>query len=262
MAFSDSVYYSSSKRKVGCPLNNILILEKDSRTANMYEMWIEELQRKINVQYFSDEAEAYEYAISNRVDLFILGDRGSMDMYGYNFADKLRASRVHEMAFIIFVSSEPANKHLAYEDLKCYHYFTEPVNKHEFKRILTKCLKYQITNTKKEYIKLYHNKATTKVPLDKIVWLEIVNKHITLHSKESVLMQVSSYHYPLEELERLLGEGFVRIHQSIIINKDYIDSVDYANKMVHVTRSKRSPVGEVQFKMGITYIKKVKEQWG
>jgi len=183
-------------------------------------------------------------------------------MIGYNFADKLRASRIHEMAFIVFVSSEPANKHLAYEDLKCYHYFTEPINKHEFKRIISKCLKYQITNIKKEYIKLYHNKATSKVPLDKIVWAEIDNKHITLHSKESTLMKVSSYHYPLEELEKVLGDGFMRIHQSVIVNMDYIDCVDYATKTVHVTRSKRASGGEVQFKMGITYIKKVKEQWG
>ena len=243
-------------------MDNILILEKSNETADMYEMWAEELQRKTNILHFSDADEAYEYAMGNKVDLFIIGDRGGMDMFGYNFADKLRASKVHEMAFIVFISPEPANKRLAYEDLKCYHYFTEPIKKSEFKKILSKCLRYSITNTKKEYIKLYHKRATTKIPLDKIVWVEIVNKHIILHSKESVLMQVSSYHYPLEELERLLGEGFVRVHQSVIINTDYIDCVDYANKLVHVTRSKRSAVGEVQFKMGITYIKKVKEQWG
>jgi len=134
--------------------------------------------------------------------------------------------------------------------------------KSDFRGVFSKFFKHQAKVDKKEYIKLYNNNTTTKIALDKVVWVEIDNKDIILYSKEAVLIKVSAYHYPLEELEALLGIGFVRIHQSVIVNKEHIHCVDYTNRLVHVIRSKRSAAGKVSFKLGITYVRKVKEQWG
>jgi len=243
-------------------LYNVLISGNNKENASRYKEWIWAIKKGVDIVHFGSEAETYAYAIENKVDLFILGDSIAGDGSNYNLASKLRGAKSHEMTAIVLISSESDKKQSAYEDLKCYHYFSEPVEEDEFKRILSKPLNYQNKGDKEDYIKLNYRNSTTKVSLDSIVWAEIDNKDIILHGKKSVLMKVSAYHYPLEQLEKILGDGFMRVQQSVVVNEDYIHRVDYTRKLVHVITSKRAINNEVVFRIGSTYVKSVKEQWG
>jgi len=203
---------------------------------------------------------AFEHAMQNKIDLFILSDIRDGDNPGYELAQKLRRTRLYEMAFIVLTSADQGKENQAYRAVKCYHYFAEPVEEDEFKEILSKLFKYRIKDSRNTYIKLDHNNKTNRLRLDNIVWVKIEEKNVIVYGKKGVLLIVGAHNYSLDDLEEMLGEEFMRIRQSIIVNKEYIHCVDYTNKLVHLSVSRRD-VSDLVFKMGVTYIKRVREQW-
>ena len=239
---------------------SLLILERDKDKAGKYMKWISEVKKKLHTVHFTDEEQAYAYAMVNKVDLFILSDSAEGSA-GYDLAEKLRKTKRFDMTFIVLIS-DGANRELeAYRALKCYHYFTEPVEQEEFKAVLSKPFKYRIEESRNAYIKLNHSNKTSRVKLDNLVWLKIEEKGITMHGKKAILLTVGAHNYALDDLEEILGDGFMRIRQSIIVNKEYIHCVDYTNQLVHLSVSNRHK-SDIVLKMGVTYVKKVKEQWG
>ena len=241
----------------------ILILDKNKEDVTKYQKWIWEIKKKVDVVHFDNAKDALQCAQDRQIDLFLLS--GS-DGDGLQVARSLRQTRTYAMTFIVFISSGADNPDReleelhCYRDLKCMHYFSDEVDETGFKKVFLKPLRYHIKETKKDYIKLFSRDEYTRIHLDKVIWVEIEAKNITIYGKHSALLTVSANHYTLDRLEEALGEDFMRIQQSVIVSKDHVSRVNIIKRQVHVIPSNRS-ANEIVFKIGSTYVGKVKEQW-
>jgi len=82
-----------------------------------------------------------------------------------------------------------------------------------------------------------------KVLFDDILYVESMREYIYLHtSKEKIVTKLRTY-----EIEKLLGEGFVRIHRSFVVNI----------KRVTAFNAEDVFIGSVTLPIGVRYKKHV-----
>lgn len=234
---------------------SILILEDDSTTADMLKRIITEINEEINIVHFSNEGKAYEYAVKNTVNLFILDvnldDGGS----GYNFAERIRKLNQYEMTFIIFVTAVAGKKYLALEHLHCYEYMVKPINEEKLKNSLEKVMKYKIVNHNAS-IALHKGRRSYIIKLIDIAWVEVNFRAVTIHRPDNKTYSFPSYKYTLERFQEMPNNNFVRIQKSMLVNKDYIESVDYAKELVFLSTT------EAPLRLGKRYIDRIREVFG
>ena len=78
---------------------------------------------------------------------------------------------------------------------------------------------------KKAVLSVVHNRVNVELPLERLAWFEnrLHRVFVTLTDGE-----VISIHQKLTELQEELGEypGFLRCHQSYLVNLDYVDKLE------------------------------------
>lgn len=69
------------------------------------------------------------------------------------------------------------------------------------------------------YIWIKSGGLSTKVRLDDIIYAEVLNRKVTLHTKNGDL----EYYGKLSELEKTAGEDFFRPHRAYLVNLKYVE---------------------------------------
>ena len=233
-------------------LSNVLILEDDNLTAEMLKRLILEIDKDANVMHCASENEAYELAINNKVSLFIIDVNLMEGGSGYDFAERIRGVEAYEMTFIIFITSVAEKKSIAYENVHCYEYLIKPIDENALKKTLARILSYKIT---KDDIKipLSKNRRTYIFRPSDIAWVEVGFRDVLVYEPDGEVCKFPSYKYPLEKLHEMLGKGFIRIQKSMLVNKEYVKSVDYTKELLYLDKI------EKPLKMGKKYIGSVKK---
>ncbi|MDE7325422.1 MAG: LytTR family DNA-binding domain-containing protein [Lachnospiraceae bacterium] len=72
---------------------------------------------------------------------------------------------------------------------------------------------------KERYLLVKNGGLSTKVLLDDIIYAEVFNRKITLHSRRGDL----EYYGKLSELEKMAGEDFFRPHRAYLVNFKYVE---------------------------------------
>jgi len=233
------------------------------KTSNGYKQLLLEIDSSISITQFTGEDGIDEYVQKNRVDIFIINTilEGEDSGSGYRFAQRLRKEKDYAMAFIIFITTEVDKKLPAYEDIGCYKFFSKPVKRNKLKEALRTIMGFDIVKRENTILEVAQKNKAFKLPFKDIVYVDIDKKEIYVHGiNGAILFQVSSYRYPLSKIAEKLGtKSFMRIHNSTIVNKSYIDYVDYSAKIVML---KDVGASKSALDIGGSYIEKIKEEWG
>ncbi len=86
------------------------------------------------------------------------------------------------------------------------------------------------------------NGSAYRIPYDHILYLEALNKLLTIHTeRQSITVRRS-----LSGLEESLPEQFLRCHRAYVINTQYIDRVNFTDMMVTLRNGDALPVSRGQ----------------
>lgn len=110
-------------------------------------------------------------------------------------------------------------------DVGAFHYLVKPFRREKFYQVLEAAVKKAEENktpekerTEEKSIVVKAGAVTRKINTDEIIYAEVRNRKVTLHTTaESV-----EFYAKLSELEQELGEDFVRPHRSYVINLKYV----------------------------------------
>lgn len=114
-----------------------------------------------------------------------------------------------------------------------FDYIVKPFNPNLLRKSISNLCKYIISNSEipKEKITLKNRTETHYIFPNDIIFIEKSNKNIIAHTKNRKIETTSS----LNEIENLLGENFLRVHQSFLVNIDKIESIKYhSNRMYEI----------------------------
>jgi len=233
---------------------SVLILEDDVVASNLYKRMIHKIDDEIKVTRFKKEEDAYKFAVNGQIDLFLIDIHLPQSHSGYVFAERIRAIKRYELTSMIFITSVAEKKFIAYENIHCYEYLIKPINEKAFTKTLLKTLNRKIVNTDDQaYIVLYRHNVACVIRHANIKYIDLEKKVISIFAPDNQASTFSADKYSLGTLEEKLGNGFIRIQKSTIVNKAYVKSVNYTQEFVQLENTDK-PI-----KIGRLYIEQVKK---
>ena len=233
----------------------VLILESNEMIAKGLKALASEVSNEIKAGYCLNAESALEAARKNKIDLFVISIQAAQADAGYCFARMIKEVAVYEVAFTIFLTSVIDDEiRRITDEFYCAKLLTTPINQKIFKETLSTLSAFEIVRRESNMISLIKNNTYVHIDRSNVLWAGVNSetKIITLHMIDKTVKEFSQYDHSFDMIEEVLGSGFIRIHRSFIVNMFYIEKVDYKKSQLRLTDV------ENDFRVGITYIHKVK----
>ncbi|CEN26374.1 LytR/AlgR family response regulator transcription factor [Paraclostridium sordellii] len=227
---------------------SISICEDEKFYRDILKEYIHSILKSEYIEYelsiYSSGTEFFNN-IDKKVDILLL-DICLINESGMDIARKLRDINIKTE--IIFITSMQNYVYEAYE-VKAFRYMLKPIEYDLLSKYLKDCIS-EILN-KNNMIVIKSNKNTLVLPINNILYIEVVRKIVTIY----VLDGQHKIEISLKKLEKqLLNYSFFRCHNSYLVNLKAISGIkgnfiiinDYE---VPVSRSKYK---ELQTKLAFT----------
>jgi len=143
-------------------------------------------------------------------------------------------------------------------DVGAFHYLVKPFSDERFYDILDKAVEEYEENERKgradqkdadresRYMVVKTKGSRIKVILDTIMYAEVFNRKIVLHTTEDIV----EYYGKMAELQKRLGEDFYRTHRGYLVHFKYVKKYDSANVFLedgtHIIMAKQQFPGFVK----------------
>lgn len=207
--------------------------EKKHR-EKIYEMFSRALfaYDEIEVAYFQSAEEVMEAIDHNQfqIDLLLL-DIHMPNKSGLNLAEYIRRNRIDVDIIFITISSEYVFDGYTYQ---AFAYLLKPL---EYPRIKDEVKRYMaLKNETQDCLHININGRSEKVFLNQVFYISAQGRKVFFHRRDGEL----SAYAKLNDLEETLSEcGFIRCHQSYLINTKFVQS--YA-RMALTVAGKEIPI--------------------
>lgn len=149
---------------------------------------------------------------------------------GMDVAQELRRKRWGTI--LIFVTALSEYVYDAF-DVGAFHYLVKPFEDEKLSRVFQKALEeYERQHQSKavsggeaqpsKMLLIRQGSISSAVPVDSILYAEVFNRKVTLHTLNGDL----EYYGKLTELSEQVGEGFYRTHRAYLVNLAYVEKYD------------------------------------
>lgn len=231
----------------------ILILEDDSTTRNQLVSKVKSISTTVCTFATDHAEEANTYLNNNKISAFFL-DIQVKGFTGLELARKIRRIKRYQFTPIIFITAMPTRELEAFRQLHCYDYIIKPYTDEEIERVFEEIILGYIGESpdkENEKLVLKFQHMTQLVDMQDIVYVEYKDRKIVIKTHRD---EITYIHMPLKRFKELLKGNFIQIHQSIVINMEYIEKVDIAKQQVKQLNI------EEYLPIGRSYLKKVGEK--
>lgn len=232
----------------------VVIIEDNTSTLRLLSDIVKKLDSEIEVLEFHTMDGVYEAVLENTIDLFLVDivmnpeDRG--DISGIRFADRIRTIEKYEFTPIIFITSLEDPKLYAYSELHCFAYLEKPFDTENIKETVKRALRFP-SKRKTDGVLFFRREGILfSVKCSEILYIENSRHRIYVHRLGDEIMEI-----PYRPLKQILKDAdnpcLLQCSRSMVINKEYVDSIDFANRYIMLKGV------EVPVNIGSTYLKRV-----
>lgn len=215
-------------------MRNIVILE-DNEVMRLYLFQlIDELHKNVNIYCVDNLKDAYNIAMEHQIHLFlvdiILNPANPSDVSGLRFVQEIRGVKRYEFIPIIFITALQDPELYAYRQLKCLQFIEKPFDEKEVQNAVIKALNFPIVTDRDRFVCFRKDGITHSVCVETIYYIDISRGKIVIHCKDKDLEV--AYKSSKQILEELGSISFVQCSRFQIINKRYVEYIDYTNGYV------------------------------
>jgi len=188
------------------------------------------------VNCFSETPALFDYILKNNTDVVFLDiATPDNDDAGLLTARQIRAT--NEDMHIVFVTSHKDKINRSFDGMvRPTGFLIKPIDKGYIRELLRNIIRQRIRSN--DYISLKFGRIEYLIRIDEIYSLQkFAHKMVVLTANRSleVINTISS-------IEDVLPENFVKIDQGIIVNFNFVDRVDYAERSVILKNGDRYTV--------------------
>lgn len=206
--------------------------------------YLDEVQIDYTIDIFHDGAKLCESEIDHKKYDIVFLDVNMQEMDGIETARYIRQNNTD--AFIVFITAFVTYSPEGYK-VNAIRYLLKGTP--NFEVSLNECMDtiFNQMNIKNEKIKLSFSTGEREVYIDKIVFIEskLHKLELSLYEKE---VKTYSFTGKLDDLTDLLEDhGFLRIHQSFLVNLKYVSQIH--NYKAILVYGKDLPVPKQKYKM-------------
>ncbi|WP_250253418.1 LytTR family DNA-binding domain-containing protein [Chryseobacterium sp. Marseille-Q3244] len=223
-------------------MNCIIVDDEPLARAEMRSL-INETAKIDILGEFSNAPSALDFLKDNEVDLIFLDIEMPM-VTGLEFAEMLP-----KKSLIVFTTAYSQYALKSYE-LEAVDYLLKPIDPQRLEKAINKAVLYTellskntIKNTVEsntaDFLFIKADRRFYKISFSDIKFIEGLKDYVVIHTRQQKLitaMNLKTIH------QKILGENFIRVSKSYVVNADYIDSFD--NHNIYIEESE-IPIGEV-----------------
>lgn len=209
----------------------VLIVEDELSIANGLSQIINSINPNIETVIIDCANKAINYARNNHCSAFLL-EIQIKDYSGLELAKEIRKIDNYKLTPIIFITSIPTKKLIAFEEIHCYDYIIKPFQEEKVRKVLETIITYGIMNEKnKRYLKLKRGRYFYLIRQEEIIYIEFRDRKIHIITIDD---ELNFSAYTLKYLMEKLDNNFVRCHKGYIINIDFVDKIDKTNNDIYL----------------------------
>lgn len=239
-------------------IRNILILEDKKEHRDALEKIVSSIAEDIATYTAADVQRAYQISMENHIHLFlvdiILCPEKPGDVLGLRFAQEIREIKKYQFTPLVFITSLEDPKLYSYSQLHCFGYIEKPFSPVQVKKTILKALEFPIEDDVERFAYFRKDGIVYAKCIKEIIYIENARRKVVIHCKDDIL------EIPYKTCDEILKEidsaSFVQCSRYVIVNKNYIEEIDYANRYVKLKNIK-SPI-----EIGITMKNRLKERLG
>lgn len=201
----------------------ILICDDERAFTDRIAQWLEEHQTsncKLHITVKNNADQVTDDLLCACDLLFLDIDMGEIS--GMDIARRLR--KLKSDAILIFVTNYSEFSPEGYE-VSAFRFLLKDQLENKLPKYFAAAI--EKLQNREEMLSFQWNGVPYSLPLKNIVYLESRRRTILFHLQQSVSQQAYCYDTLDHMEERLSGSGFLRIHQSLLVNISFIQSVHY-----------------------------------
>lgn len=212
----------------------ILIVEDKKSHMDALCKIIDDLHEDIEIFCASDSSLAYQIAMEHHIHLFlidiILNADQLGDVTGLRFVQEIREVKKYSFTPVIFVTSLEDPKLYSYSQLHCFDFIEKPFSKNQVQKCVLKALEFPVVADKERNVFFRKDGIIYSKCINDIIYIESKKRKIIVHCINDKLE--IPYKTCDEIMQDLDSELFIRCSRYAIINKKYIEQIDYTNRYV------------------------------
>lgn len=212
----------------------ILILEDNYVHMQALTDIIRSLHSDLQVYCASDVKTAYQLALENHIHLFlvdiILDIHKPGDVSGLDFAKAIRGVTKYKFTPLVFITSLEDPKLYSYSQLHCYGYIEKPFSVAQVRDTVLSALEYPVKEDDDKYVYFRKDGIVYSAHVKDIVFIESSRRKIRVHCINDELE--IPYKTCEEMLKDLDSDSFIQCSRYSIINRRYIEQIDYTNRYI------------------------------
>ena len=201
---------------------NIAVFDRNSEHLKQIENYISAFlfdECEFKVYRFTDEEKLLDFFEGSDVNLDVIClDAEKSTNTGFYAAEQIR--KVDVKVNIIFITSDLNGLPLGYK-FNAFDYLIKPVKLNEFRETINRLFYYKQNSNSFFYIKINGN--IERYSEDTIVCFASTARKVTMYTTDD---SVDFYAKLDEVMEQLDKANFLRIHQSYIVNRQYVVRIE------------------------------------
>lgn len=213
---------------------NVLILEDKKEHMEALCKIVSDLAQDTKIHRASDVQTAYQTVMENHIHLFLLDivlcPEKPGDVMGLKFAQEIRKIKKYQFTPIIFITSLEDPQLYSYSHLHCYGYIEKPFCIEKVQKTVIKALEFPVEDDVDRFAYFRKNGIVYAKHINDIVYIENVRRKVVIHCKNDTLE--IPYKTSDEILQEIDSKSFIQCSRYAIINKRYIEEIDYVNRYV------------------------------
>ena len=221
-------------------MRRIIVLEDDKVMSNHLCQIIKGLHKAVEIYCATNIKDAYNLAMEYQIHLFlvdiILNPANPGDVSGLRFVQEIRGVKRYEYIPVIFITSLQDPKMYSYSQLKCFDFIEKPFDEKNVENNILKALGVPLASEQERYVYFRKDGITYSMKPDEIYYIDIRRRNLTVYYINGELE--IPYKTCKEMLKELGSTLFVQCSRYKIINKRYIEYVDYARRYIKLKNVK------------------------
>ena len=155
------------------------------------------------------------------------------------FAEMVRGVPGYSYVPIVIVAKDDRYERWAYRDIHCHEYLVMPLSKQDVIRIIFLYVTLGQEAHRQEHVVVKEKKGVSYIPTSDILYMTSLNRKVQIVTIEST--HVMPY-VALEDIGRQYGKYFVRCHRSMLVNRIWIERINYSQGYL-IVKGEKLPMG-------------------
>ena len=242
----------------------ILVVVGDEKIRTKCVEILEVFSGRHVIKIVEEYNHAYKPAVDAGVDLIICGpskeQNGTSMAEAFHFIHAVRKHRQHSLTPVILVSDIEDPSNYCYRELRCMDVIDTLSIERRLACVVKRALDIEMGSQEDRFLYIEDQNVLYPIRCNQISHIQAVNRILKITLQDGSVQQLR-YMTLQQFMEATDRRNFLQCSRSGIVNMDYVENIDYVNRMVTMKNQDCMAIGPTYIKNMHERLPSIREMW-